>query len=44
MPIVKLAVKDSKLLEQYAARTMSDPMSNPTTGAELGSGLANKKV
>jgi Mn-containing catalase len=44
MPTVKLAAKDTKVLDQYAARTMSDPVNDPITGADLGSGLAKKKA
>jgi Mn-containing catalase len=35
---VKLSPQDMALAKTVAARTMSDPASNPTTGAELGQG------
>lgn len=35
---VKMSRQDSALEKKMAARTMSDPTSDPTTGAELGSG------
>lgn len=37
---VKLPAADAKLVEAAKARTASDPASDPLTGAELGSGLA----
>jgi Mn-containing catalase len=35
---VKLGAKDKKILDTVAARTLSHPDANPTTGAELGAG------
>ena len=35
---VKLDSSDAKAVEKLAARTMSDPKANPTTGADLGAG------
>jgi Mn-containing catalase len=35
---VKLPAKDVDLLRQMAERTMSDPSTDPQTGAELGMG------
>ena len=35
---VKLSSKDSKVAAKMAERTMSDPSSDPTTGADLGAG------
>ncbi|MCE5976613.1 manganese catalase family protein [Pseudomonas sp. JR33AA] len=40
---VELAGPDLALLETMKLRTMSDPASNPVTGADLGSGLVNGK-
>jgi Mn-containing catalase len=37
---VKLSPKDMELTKKVAARTMSDPGSDPMTGAELGEGTA----
>ena len=37
---VKLGRRDMALAKKVAARTMSDPASDPTTGAELGQGKA----
>jgi Mn-containing catalase len=37
---VKLSRKDMALAKKAAARTASNPDSNPTTGAELGQGPA----
>jgi manganese catalase len=37
---VKLTRKDIAIAKKVAARTMSDPTSDPTTGAELGQGAA----
>lgn len=37
---VRLAPEEAAILDQMAARTMSDPESNPLTGAELGQGSA----
>jgi Mn-containing catalase len=39
---VKLSRKDQALEKKVAARTVSDPMSDPTTGAELGAGKAQE--
>ena len=35
---VKLGAKDKKVATKMAARTMSDPSEDPTTGADLGAG------
>ncbi|WP_054881377.1 manganese catalase family protein [Pseudomonas sp. NBRC 111128] len=40
---VELAAPDLAILEAMKLRTMSDPASNPVTGADLGSGLVNGK-
>lgn len=40
---VELAAPDLAVLEAMKLRTMSDPASNPVTGADLGSGLVNGK-
>ncbi|MGO3987246.1 manganese catalase family protein [Pseudomonas sp. SAS7] len=40
---VELAAPDLAVLEAMKLRTMSDPDSNPVTGADLGSGLVNGK-
>ncbi|GGM15053.1 manganese catalase family protein [Pseudomonas asuensis] len=40
---VNLPAKDMKVVEQMVKRTMSDPASNPLTGADLGSGMATQK-
>ncbi|MFK3776197.1 manganese catalase family protein [Pseudomonas sp. NPDC089406] len=40
---VALAAPDLAVLEAMKLRTMSDPASNPVTGADLGSGLVNGK-
>ncbi|NQD73621.1 manganese catalase family protein [Pseudomonas sp. CM27] len=40
---VELAAPDLAVLEAMKLRTMSDPTSNPVTGADLGSGLVNGK-
>ena len=37
---VKLTAEEDEVVQQMATRTMSDPQSDPTTGAELGMGLA----
>lgn len=39
---VKLTPKQEAALQQLAKRTMSDPQSNPTTGAELGAGQSKQ--
>ncbi|MEJ0017638.1 MAG: manganese catalase family protein [Acetobacteraceae bacterium] len=39
---VKLSRKDMAIAKKVASRTMSDPNSDPTTGAELGQGVAAK--
>ena len=36
---VQLSAEDEKLLMDMKARTMSDPDSNPITGADLGAGV-----
>lgn len=41
---VQLSEKDEALLMDMKARTMSDPDSNPTTGADLGSGMQGDKL
>ncbi|WP_420234762.1 manganese catalase family protein [Pseudomonas sp. ABY48] len=41
---VQLSEKDEALLMDMKARTMSNPESNPTTGADLGSGLQGDKL
>jgi Mn-containing catalase len=38
---VKLSRKDMAIAKDVATRTMSDPTSNPITGAELGEGKAS---
>ena len=38
---VKLSRADMAIAKKVAARTMSDPDSDPTTGAELGQGVAS---
>jgi len=38
---VKLSRADMAIAKKVAARTMSDPASDPTTGAELGQGVAS---
>jgi Mn-containing catalase len=40
---VTLSSADFDVLEAMKTRTMSDPSSNPVTGADLGSGLAQDK-
>ena len=40
---VTLPDKDAKVLSQMATRTQSDPAVDPLTGADLGSGVAQKK-
>lgn len=40
---ITLPLGDVELLEPLNARTMSDPQSNPVTGADLGSGLVQGK-
>lgn len=35
---VKLAAKDMKVVAKMGERTLSDPSSDPTTGADLGAG------
>lgn len=40
---VELPAPDLAVLEAMKLRTMSDPTSNPVTGADLGSGLVNGK-
>jgi Mn-containing catalase len=40
---VKLGKAEKMALERVAARTMSNPDSNPTTGAELGMGRESKR-
>ena len=40
---VELTAPDLAVLEAMKLRTMSDPASNPVTGADLGSGLVNGK-
>jgi Mn-containing catalase len=40
---VTLGAADLEVLEAMKARTMSDPASNPVTGADLGSGLVQGK-
>jgi len=35
---VKLAASDKEVGQKMAARTMSDPSADPTTGADLGAG------
>jgi len=42
-PEVHVSSKEAAVVEQLALRTRSDPMSNPTTGAELGMGAADGK-
>ncbi|MBQ1762897.1 MAG: manganese catalase family protein [Aquincola sp.] len=37
---VKLTLEENEVVQQMAKRTMSDPQADPTTGAELGMGLA----
>jgi Mn-containing catalase len=37
---VQLAAKEKTVVEALKKRTMSDPSSDPTTGAELGMGEA----
>jgi len=39
---VKLSRADMAIAKKVAARTMSDPASDPTTGADLGQGVASK--
>jgi Mn-containing catalase len=39
---VTLPNKDAKVLSQMITRTMSDPSADPLTGADLGSGEAEK--
>jgi Mn-containing catalase len=39
MASVKLSAEDDALLMDMKARTMSDPDSNPVTGADLGAGV-----
>ncbi|MCM2462511.1 manganese catalase family protein [Pseudomonas sp. CG7] len=41
---VQLSEKDEALLMDMKARTMSNPESNPTTGADLGSGMQGDKL
>jgi Mn-containing catalase len=41
---VQLSEKDEALLMDMKARTMSNPESNPTTGADLGAGMQNEKL
>lgn len=40
---VELSSEDTEVLEAMRARTLSDPESNPVTGADLGSGLVQGK-
>ncbi|WP_259755579.1 manganese catalase family protein [Pseudomonas sp. GCEP-101] len=40
---VQLSEEDSELLQQMQDRTRSDPMADPVTGADLGSGLVPKQ-
>ncbi|RMU96799.1 Mn-containing catalase, partial [Pseudomonas coronafaciens pv. coronafaciens] len=40
---VTLDAKDAEVLEMMKERTMSDPTSNPITGADLGSGFVQGK-
>jgi Mn-containing catalase len=40
---VTLTADDAEVLEAMKIRTASNPMSNPVTGADLGSGLALDK-
>jgi len=41
---VQLSTDEAEVLEQMAVRTMSDPESDPTTGAELGEQTAVEKL